>query len=101
MIHSLTHIYTASSKVPNFPDVVAVVYVDGFQTDHFDSVTKTTVPTQPWMSQVTADDPEYWKRQTLFWEGQEYIGKGNIEVLKLRFNRTEGVFTAIDILYRP
>ncbi|XP_054461567.1 major histocompatibility complex class I-related gene protein-like isoform X2 [Anoplopoma fimbria] len=43
------------------------------------------------MSRVMADDPEYWKRQTLYWEGQEQIGRVNIELLKARFNHTEGI----------
>ncbi|KAF1382092.1 hypothetical protein PFLUV_G00160850 [Perca fluviatilis] len=90
-IHSLKHVYTASSEVPNFPEFVAVVFVDGFQTEHYSSITKTTVPTQAWMSRVTADDPEYWKRQTSYWEGQEQIGRVNIEIGKERFNRTEGI----------
>lgn len=91
VIHSLKHVYMASYGVPNFPDFLAVVFVDGYQTDRYDSVTKRTVPTQDWMSQVTADDPEYWKRQTLYWEGQEQIGRVNIDVLKERFNHTEGI----------
>lgn len=90
-LHSLKHVYTASSQVPNFPEFVAVVFVDGYQTDHYNSITKTTVPTQAWMSQVTADDPEYWKRQTSYWEGQEQIGRVNIEILKWRFNQTGGI----------
>ncbi|XP_034722390.1 major histocompatibility complex class I-related gene protein-like [Etheostoma cragini] len=91
VLHSLKHIYTASSGVPNFPDFVAVVFVNEFQTDHYSSVTKTTVPTQAWMSQVTADDPDYWRRQTSYWEGQEEIGRANIEIGKERFNRTEDI----------
>ncbi|XP_018545075.1 major histocompatibility complex class I-related gene protein isoform X2 [Lates calcarifer] len=91
VIHSLKHVYLASSEVQNFPDFVAVVFVDGIQTDHYDSNTKSTVPTQVWMNRVTADDPEYWKRQTLYWEGQEQIGRVNIETLKGRFNQTGGI----------
>ncbi|XP_038581342.1 major histocompatibility complex class I-related gene protein-like [Micropterus salmoides] len=91
VIHSLKHVYTASSEVANFPDFVAVVFVDGVQTDYYDSITKTTVPIQAWMDRVTADDPEYWKRQTSYWEGQEQIGRVNIEILKTRFNQTEGI----------
>ncbi|XP_068561353.1 major histocompatibility complex class I-related gene protein-like [Cebidichthys violaceus] len=90
-LHSLKHVYTASSDVPNFPDFVAVVFVDGYQTDRYDSVSRTTVPTQAWMGRVTADDPEYWKRQTSYWEGQEQIGRVNLEILKVRFNHTDGV----------
>lgn len=92
MSHSLKHVYTASSQVPNFPDFVAVVFVDGVQTDHYDSYTKVTVPTQVWMNQVTEDDPEYWEKQTLYWKGQEQYGRVNIEIIKGRFNQTGGVF---------
>ncbi|KAM9340658.1 major histocompatibility complex class I-related gene protein-like [Symphorus nematophorus] len=91
VIHSLKHVYTASSQLPNFPDFVATVFVDGIQTDLYDSVTKRTAPTQAWMSRVTADDPEYWNRQTSYWEGQEQIGRVNIEILKSHFNQSDGV----------
>lgn len=91
--HSLKHVYIASSEVPNFPDFVAVVFVDGVQTDHYDSNTKTTVATQVWMNQVTDDDPEYWKRQTVYWESQEQYGRVNIETAKGRFNQTGGGLT--------
>ncbi|XP_071357099.1 major histocompatibility complex class I-related gene protein-like isoform X2 [Trachinotus anak] len=59
--------------------------------DLYDSNTKETVPTQAWMNKVTADDPEYWKRQTLYLEGQEQISLRNIENLKGRFNQTTGI----------
>uniref|UniRef100_A0A3B4XG18 Class I histocompatibility antigen, F10 alpha chain-like n=1 Tax=Seriola lalandi dorsalis TaxID=1841481 RepID=A0A3B4XG18_SERLL len=91
VMHSMKYVYTASTEVPNFPDFVAVVFVDGIQTEHYDSNTKRAVPTQVWMNQVTADDPEYWKRQTLYWEGQEQYGRVNIETLKERFNQTGGI----------
>ncbi|XP_050925554.1 class I histocompatibility antigen, F10 alpha chain isoform X4 [Lates calcarifer] len=99
VIHSLKHVYLASSEVQNFPDFVAVVFVDGIQTDHYDSNTKSTVPTQVWMNRVTADDPEYWKRQTLYWEGQEQIGRVNIETLKGRFNQT-GDLPSVSLLQK-
>ncbi|XP_056255305.1 class I histocompatibility antigen, F10 alpha chain-like [Seriola aureovittata] len=89
--HSLKHVYTASTEVPNFPDFVAVMLVDGIQTDHYYSNTKRTVPTQVWMNQVTADDPEYWKRQTLFTEEQERRCRKYMEILKGRFNQTRGL----------
>ncbi|XP_035537192.1 class I histocompatibility antigen, F10 alpha chain-like [Morone saxatilis] len=91
VIHSLKHVYTASSEVPNYPNFVAVVFVDGTQTDYYDSITKKTVPTQAWMNQVTAYDSEYWKRQTSYWEGQEEAGRVNIEILKSRFNQSKGI----------
>ncbi|KAF3706858.1 hypothetical protein EXN66_Car000028 [Channa argus] len=68
-MHFLKLVYTASSEVPNFLDFVAVVFVD-----HYDSNIKITVPTQVWMDQVRADDPEYWKKQTLYWEAQAQYG---------------------------
>uniref|UniRef100_A0A671UV74 Ig-like domain-containing protein n=1 Tax=Sparus aurata TaxID=8175 RepID=A0A671UV74_SPAAU len=93
VIHSLRYAHTGSSEIPNVPDTVAVVIVDGYQTNHYDSITRKMVPTQTWMSRVSEDDPDYWERETSFWRDQEQYARMHIEFYKERFNQSGGTFT--------
>ncbi|XP_068425113.1 class I histocompatibility antigen, F10 alpha chain-like [Clinocottus analis] len=89
--HSLKYFYTSSSGLTNFPVFVAVGMVDDLQMFHYDSNTKRAEPKQDWMSRVTEEDPEYWKRNTENCMGAEQDNINNIEVAKQRFNQTGGV----------
>ncbi|XP_070841160.1 class I histocompatibility antigen, F10 alpha chain-like isoform X2 [Chaetodon trifascialis] len=89
--HSMKYFYTASSGVPNFPEFVTVGMVDDVQIDHYDSKTKRAEPKQDWMNRVTADDPQYWERETQISSDTHQLYKSNIEVAKQRFNQTGGV----------
>ncbi|XP_070777534.1 major histocompatibility complex class I-related gene protein-like [Enoplosus armatus] len=89
--HSLKYFYIASSGVPNFPEFVTVGLVDEVQMFHYDSNTRRAEPKQDWMSRVTADDPQYWERETRKQMGTQKSFKGNIETAKQRFNQTGGV----------
>uniref|UniRef100_A0A3Q1EZG7 MHC class I-like antigen recognition-like domain-containing protein n=1 Tax=Acanthochromis polyacanthus TaxID=80966 RepID=A0A3Q1EZG7_9TELE len=91
LTHSLKYVYAASSQVPNFPEFVVVGMIDDVQVVHYDSNTKTAVPKQDWMKKVIDDDPEYFKRSTGIFMGQQQDFKANIEELKQRFNQTGGV----------
>ncbi|XP_072769680.1 class I histocompatibility antigen, F10 alpha chain-like [Nerophis lumbriciformis] len=91
LIHTLQYFHTASSQVPNFPEVVIVGYVDGVEISYYDSNIRKTESKQDWMNKITAEDPKYWQIQTEISVGNEFIDKHNLEVLKKRFNQTGGV----------
>ncbi|XP_022622486.1 class I histocompatibility antigen, F10 alpha chain-like, partial [Seriola dumerili] len=92
VIHSLKYFYTASSGVPNFPEYVSVGLVDEVQISHCDSNTNRNVPKQDWMNKVTADDPQYWDRQTQICVGNQPSFKASIGIVKQRFNQSGGLF---------
>ncbi|XP_051245978.1 uncharacterized protein LOC127357671 [Dicentrarchus labrax] len=86
--HSLKYFYTASSGVPNFPEFVSVGLVDEVQMFHYDSNTRRAEPKQDWMIRATADDPQYWERETDVCMGHQRRHKDSIEYLKQRFEGT-------------
>ncbi|XP_061789730.1 major histocompatibility complex class I-related gene protein-like isoform X2 [Nerophis lumbriciformis] len=93
VIHSLKYFRTASSQVPNFPEYVSVGYVDGVEISYYDSNIRKAESKQDWMNKITAEDPNYWQRQTENNVVREHVYKDNIETLKKRFNQTGGVHT--------
>ncbi|XP_041867651.1 H-2 class I histocompatibility antigen, Q9 alpha chain-like [Melanotaenia boesemani] len=88
---SLKYFYTASSQVRNFPEFVAVGFVDDVQMIHFDSDSRRVEPKQDWMRRVSEDDPQYLPSETDSLIGAHKLFIANIETAKKRFNRTEGV----------
>ncbi|KAK1880380.1 Major histocompatibility complex class I-related protein [Dissostichus eleginoides] len=88
--HSIKYFYTASSGVPNFPEFVSVGLVDEVEMVHYDSNTKRAEPKQDWMSNITAEDPDYWERNTQNFLGSQQLFKVGIETVKQRFNQTGG-----------
>uniref|UniRef100_A0A3Q4HWM6 Ig-like domain-containing protein n=1 Tax=Neolamprologus brichardi TaxID=32507 RepID=A0A3Q4HWM6_NEOBR len=62
--HSETLFFTASSGVPNFPEVVAVMLNNDVEVGYCDSKLKTAIPKQHWMETLRDEDPTYWKWYT-------------------------------------
>ncbi|XP_061925248.1 H-2 class I histocompatibility antigen, D-D alpha chain-like isoform X2 [Entelurus aequoreus] len=91
VIHSLKYFTTASSQVPNFPEFVSVAYVDEVEISYYDSNIRKTESKQDWMNKITAEDPNYWQRQTENNVVKEHVYKVNIETAMKRFNQTGGV----------
>ncbi|XP_069372257.1 major histocompatibility complex class I-related gene protein-like isoform X3 [Paralichthys olivaceus] len=85
--HSLKYFFTVSPQVPNFPEFVAVGYVDEVQISHYDSNTKKVELKQDWMLKAT--DSEFWKGLTQYFLGHQQDFKVYIEILKALFNQTE------------
>uniref|UniRef100_I3K3M3 MHC class I-like antigen recognition-like domain-containing protein n=1 Tax=Oreochromis niloticus TaxID=8128 RepID=I3K3M3_ORENI len=85
------YFYTSSSGVSNFPEFVAVGLVDDVQMIHYDSNTQKAEFKQQWMEKAAEDDPEYSARQTNRLMNTQQVFKGNIDILKQRFNQTGGV----------
>ncbi|XP_019734633.1 major histocompatibility complex class I-related gene protein-like [Hippocampus comes] len=90
-LHSLWHVYTVTSNIPRLPSMMAVVVVDGVMTEYYDSRTEVAVAKQNWMDAILHEEPNYWEKQTTFWQKQEYYGNINMQILKDRFNQSDGV----------
>uniref|UniRef100_A0A8C5GSP0 MHC class I-like antigen recognition-like domain-containing protein n=1 Tax=Gouania willdenowi TaxID=441366 RepID=A0A8C5GSP0_GOUWI len=89
VLHNLRYFSTASSDVPNFPEFVVVGYVDDVQIIHYDSNSRTAVPKQDWMKEIT--DQQFWKEETWRAMGDQKMFKDNLETLKQSFNQTGGL----------
>ncbi|XP_061747066.1 major histocompatibility complex class I-related gene protein-like isoform X4 [Nerophis ophidion] len=93
VIHTLQYFTTTSSQVPNFPEFVEVGYVDEVEMSYHDSNIRKAESKQDRMNKITAEDPNYWQRQTKKKVFRQHVYKDNIEILKKRFNQTGGVHT--------
>ncbi|XP_031441969.1 class I histocompatibility antigen, F10 alpha chain-like [Clupea harengus] len=89
--HSLQYFYTSTSGIQNFPEFITVGLVDGQPISHYDSITKKEVPKAEWMA--ASVDSDYWKRETEISGATEATFKADIDIVKSRFNQTEGVHT--------
>ncbi|XP_061925496.1 class I histocompatibility antigen, F10 alpha chain-like isoform X2 [Entelurus aequoreus] len=90
VIHTLQYFHTASSQVQDFPEYVSVGYVDGVEISYYDNNIRKAESKQDWMNKITAEDANYWQRQTEICVDNEFRGKISLEVLKKRFNQTGG-----------
>ncbi|CAB1351121.1 unnamed protein product [Coregonus sp. 'balchen'] len=67
--------------------------VDGVQMVHYDSNSQRAVPKQDWMNKQT--DTQYWDKQTWILLVSQQTFKAGVDVLKQRFNQSEGVHTCM------
>ncbi|XP_061908320.1 class I histocompatibility antigen, F10 alpha chain-like, partial [Entelurus aequoreus] len=88
---SLKYFHTASSQVTNFPDFVAVGYLDDIQIGHYDSNTRKAEAKQEWMKNFTTVDQHHFEWQTDLGIRNEVIDKEDLKRLQKRFNHTEGL----------
>ncbi|XP_071355973.1 major histocompatibility complex class I-related gene protein-like isoform X3 [Trachinotus anak] len=90
--HSLKYFFTASSGVPNFPEVVTVGLVDDIPAGYCDTNTKRLETKQDWMKDYLDDHPQQldWYTEQCF-EFQPNFFKARIYSLKQRFNHSGGV----------
>ncbi|XP_057697420.1 major histocompatibility complex class I-related gene protein-like [Corythoichthys intestinalis] len=91
VIHSLKYIKTGSFQIPNFPEYMAVGYVDGVQISHYDSESGKAKAKQEWMNKITAEEPRYWETQTQLNIANQERDKVSIRNLQERFNQTGGL----------
>ncbi|KAG7318630.1 hypothetical protein KOW79_018385 [Hemibagrus wyckioides] len=62
--HSLQFLYTNYTPGTNFPEFTAVGLVDGQQFVYYDSNNRKMIPKTEWIQKISADDPDYWNRET-------------------------------------
>ncbi|XP_063072757.1 class I histocompatibility antigen, F10 alpha chain-like [Engraulis encrasicolus] len=86
--HSLQYLYTASSGIPDLPEYISVGEVDGLVISYYDSSIGKEVPKQDWMAENL--DEQYWTNETKLGLFNQEIFKENINILKQRFDQTEG-----------
>lgn len=84
--------FTASSAVPNFPEVVAVMLVNDVETGYCDSKIKTAIPKQVWMEKLRDGDPTFWRWYTGECTVQQQVFKEEFHSLNKRLNKTGGMF---------
>uniref|UniRef100_A0A8C4GKF4 MHC class I-like antigen recognition-like domain-containing protein n=1 Tax=Dicentrarchus labrax TaxID=13489 RepID=A0A8C4GKF4_DICLA len=59
--HSLKMFYTASSGVPDFPELVGAAVVDGILAIYCDTNKQIVEPKQDWMRKIFENDPQHLK----------------------------------------
>ncbi|XP_060740000.1 BOLA class I histocompatibility antigen, alpha chain BL3-7-like isoform X2 [Tachysurus vachellii] len=96
--HSLQYFYTAVTPGINFPEFSTVGQVDGQQFSYYDSNIRRKIPKTEWIQKVTADDPDYWNRNTQRCQVDQKNFKVNVATGMQRFNQTTGVHT-VQMMY--
>ncbi|XP_070593199.1 class I histocompatibility antigen, F10 alpha chain-like isoform X2 [Erythrolamprus reginae] len=92
--HSLKYFFTSilepSQGLPHF---VTVGYVDDQLFSYYDSNIRREQPRVSWMEKVGKEDPQYWDRNTQTSHGDEEDFRHHLEILRNRYNQSEGFHT--------
>uniref|UniRef100_A0A8C6Y0K3 Ig-like domain-containing protein n=1 Tax=Naja naja TaxID=35670 RepID=A0A8C6Y0K3_NAJNA len=85
---------TSSSPSQGLPQFVTVGYLDGQVFVYYDSHTQKKQPRVSWIEKyVGKEDPQYWDRETQISRGNEEAFRVGLEVLRNRYNQSEGLHT--------
>ncbi|KAK3514323.1 hypothetical protein QTP70_014198, partial [Hemibagrus guttatus] len=87
--HSLQYFYTAVTPGINFPEFTAVGLMDGEQCVYYDSNIRKMIPKTEWIQNISADDPDYWNRETERMKDRQDIMATVMKIL----NQNEGNHT--------
>ncbi|XP_061597612.1 major histocompatibility complex class I-related gene protein-like [Cololabis saira] len=88
--HSLKYFLTATSGIPDFPELVGAATVNEIQVGYCDSKIKTAEPKLDWMKKLIKDDPQHLEWYSLKCLQKLQVFKDNIDSLKQRLNHTKG-----------
>ncbi|XP_060763955.1 class I histocompatibility antigen, Gogo-B*0101 alpha chain-like isoform X2 [Neoarius graeffei] len=91
--HSLQYQHTAVTPGINLPEFTAVGLVDGEQFVIYDTNIKEAIPKTAWIQKISADDPDYWKRETERMQDEGDRLTVRLGLIMVRFNQTQGVHT--------
>ncbi|XP_069098026.1 class I histocompatibility antigen, Gogo-OKO alpha chain-like [Pleurodeles waltl] len=90
--HSLRYFYSSlSGGLPGAPQFSIVGYVDDVPMVGYTSESRRTEPRAPWMEGITAEDPQYWERNTEIFRGHEQVFKADVRTVMERVNQTRGL----------
>ncbi|XP_070600257.1 major histocompatibility complex class I-related gene protein-like [Erythrolamprus reginae] len=92
--HSLKYFFTGISEPSQGqPHFVLVGFLDGQVFVHYDSHSRRMKPRVSWMEKVGKEDPQYWDKNTQISRGDEEVSRAGLEILKNRYNQSEGLHT--------
>ncbi|XP_046698252.1 BOLA class I histocompatibility antigen, alpha chain BL3-7-like [Silurus meridionalis] len=91
--HSLQYLHTGLPPGTHFPEFTAVGLFDGQQFVYYDSNIRKMIPKTEWIQNISADDADYWDRETQKQHANQEIFIFYLDVIKQEFNQTEGVHT--------
>ncbi|XP_078497684.1 H-2 class I histocompatibility antigen, Q10 alpha chain-like [Lissotriton helveticus] len=90
--HSLRYFYSSlSGPLPGVPQFSTVGYVDDIPISGYTSESQREEPRAPWMERITAEDPQYWERNTERNRGAEQVFKADVRIVMERVNQTQGL----------
>ncbi|XP_070593226.1 H-2 class I histocompatibility antigen, Q9 alpha chain-like [Erythrolamprus reginae] len=88
--HSMKYFITAISEPSQgLPHFVSLGYVDDQLFSYYDSHSRKSQPRVSWMEKVGKEYPQYWEAETQILRVHEEAFRGNLEILRNRYNQSE------------